>query len=317
MKTSYEKQQGTAEEDRLFQIVGIKKESGRSEEGCAAVSEGTVSVRKKGVKFPKVSLAILALILGGCLILPFVIGKDPAYMDLMNANQAPGREFFFGTDTMGRDIFTMIWSGGRISLFIGCVSTLISTVIAILFGGLSGIAPQWADTLLMRFTEVFLSIPNLLLVILLQAILGKANVLSVSLVIGVTSWASIAKVVRTEVRQIRGSDYVTASRCMGGSFFHVLGRHLTPNFLPAIQFMVIMNVRNAIVAESTLSFMGMGLPMETVSWGSMLSLSEKALLTGAWWMILVPGGFLVITLMAMTEVGQFLQKELNQKESNL
>ena len=172
-------------------------------------------------------------------------------------------------------------------MFIGCVSTLISTVIAILFGGLSGIAPQWADTLLMRFTEVFLSIPNLLLVILLQAILGKPNVLSVSLVIGVTSWASIAKVVRTEVRQIRGSDYVTASRCMGGGFFHVLGRHLTPNFLPAIQFMVVMNVRSAIVAESTLSFMGMGLPLETVSWGSMLSLSEKALLSGSWWLSLI------------------------------
>ena len=289
-----------------FEIVGMRK-----------MEESPVSARKKGAKMPMISLVILGLIVAGCLILPFVIGKDPSYMDLMNANQAPSQQFLFGTDTMGRDIFTMIWSGGRISLFIGCVSTLISTVIAILFGGLSGIAPQWADTLLMRFTEIFLSIPNLLLVILLQAILGKANVLSVSLVIGVTSWASIAKVVRTEVRQIRSSDYVTASRCMGGGFFHVLGRHLTPNFLPAIQFMVVMNVRSAIVAESTLSFMGMGLPLETVSWGSMLSLAEKALLTGSWWMIIVPGGFLVVTLMAMTEVGQFLQKELNQKESNL
>ena len=289
-----------------FEIVGMRK-----------MEESPVSARKKGAKMPVISLVILGLIVAGCLILPFVIGKDPSYMDLMNANQAPSQQFLFGTDTMGRDIFTMIWSGGRISLFIGCVSTLISTVIAILFGGLSGIAPQWADTLLMRFTEIFLSIPNLLLVILLQAILGKANVLSVSLVIGVTSWASIAKVVRTEVRQIRSSDYVTASRCMGGGFFHVLGRHLTPNFLPAIQFMVVMNVRSAIVAESTLSFMGMGLPLETVSWGSMLSLAEKALLTGSWWMIIVPGGFLVVTLRAMTEVGQFLQKELNQKESNL
>lgn len=289
-----------------FEIVGMRK-----------MEESPVSARKKGAKMPVISLVILGLIVAGCLILPFVIGKDPSYMDLMNANQAPSQQFLFGTDTMGRDIFTMIWSGGRISLFIGCVSTLISTVIAILFGGLSGIAPQWADTLLMRFTEIFLSIPNLLLVILLQAILGKANVLSVSLVIGVTSWVSIAKVVRTEVRQIRSSDYVTASRCMGGGFFHVLGRHLTPNFLPAIQFMVVMNVRSAIVAESTLSFMGMGLPLETVSWGSMLSLAEKALLTGSWWMIIVPGGFLVVTLMAMTEVGQFLQKELNQKESNL
>ena len=309
MEAFYEKsQEPVAVETEAFRIVGMKKEE-------EAVSAGTK--KKKGPKLPVISLVVLVLILAGCLIFPFLIKKDPSYMDLMSANQAPCRQFLFGTDTMGRDIFHMIWSGGRISLFIGCVSTLISTVIAILFGGLSGIAPQWADTLLMRFTEVFLSIPNLLLVILLQAILGKPNVLSVSLVIGVTSWASIAKVVRTEVRQIRGSDYVTASRCMGGGFFRVLGRHLTPNFLPAIQFMVVMNVRSAIVAESTLSFMGMGLPLETVSWGSMLSLSEKALLNGSWWIILIPGAFLVATLMSMTEMGQFLQKELNQKESNL
>ena len=168
----------------------------------------------------------------------------------------------------------------------------------------------------MRFTEVFFSIPNLLLVILLQAILGKPNVLSISLVIGVTRWASIAKVVRTEVRQIRGSDYVTASRCMGGGFFHVLGRHLTPNFLPAIQFMVVMNVRSAILAESTLSFMGMGLPLETVSWGSMLSLSEKALLNGSWWIILIPGLFLIATVLCLTNIGNACREQTNRKESN-
>ena len=215
MEAFYEKSQDpVAVETEAFRIVGMKKEE-------EAVSAGIK--KKKGPKLPVISLVVLVLILAGCLIFPFLIKKDPSYMDLMSANQAPCRQFLFGTDTMGRDIFHMIWSGGRISLLIGCVSTLISTVIAILFGGLSGIAPQWADTLLMRFTEVFLSIPNLLLVILLQAILGKPNVLSVSLVIGVTSWASIAKVVRTEVRQIRGSDYVTASRCMGGGSFPCAG----------------------------------------------------------------------------------------------
>ena len=100
-----------------FEIVGMRK-----------VEESPVSARKKGPKMPVISLVILGLIVAGCLILPFVIGKDPSYMDLMNANQAPSRQFLFGTDTMGRDIFTMIWSGGRISLFIGCVSTLDSVL---------------------------------------------------------------------------------------------------------------------------------------------------------------------------------------------
>ena len=238
-------------------------------------------------------------------------------MDLMNYSRPPDREFLFGTDTMGRDIFSMIWYGGRISLLIGFVSTAISTAIAILFGSLSGLAPPWLDSLLMRLAEIILSIPGLLLVVLIQAALGEATVWSISLVIGVTSWTSVAKVVRTEVRQIRESEYVVASRCMGGGFFHILRRHLTPNFLPAIMFMVVMNIRGAIVSESTLSFLGIGLPLEVISWGSMLSLAEKALLGNCWWIILIPGLFLVATLVCMTELGNYLRKSANRRQSNL
>ena len=107
------------------------------------------------------------------------------------------------------------------------------------------------------------------------------------------------------------------ARCTGGSFLYVMWRHLIPNVLSAVMFAVVSNISTCITMESTLSFLGLGLPVDVLSWGSMLSLAEKALLTGSWWMIIVPGGFLVVTLMAMTEVGQFLQKELNQKESNL
>jgi peptide/nickel transport system permease protein len=235
----------------------------------------------------------------------------------MNYNKAPNAEFLFGTDTLGRDIFSGIWYGGRISITIGFLATLISTFIAVVYGSVSGIAPQWLDTLMMRFTEIFLSVPGLLLVLFLQAILGEANVLTLSIVIGVTSWASIAKVIRTEVRQIRNSEYVVASRCMGGKFFHILRKHLAPNFIASIMFMVVMNVRGAIGSESTLSFMGMGLPLEIISWGSMLSLSEKALLTGSWWIILIPGAFLVTLLMCLTNIGNYLRKSANRKESNL
>lgn len=134
--------------------------------------------------------------------------KDPTYLDLAHCSTAPCREFLFGTDTMGRDIFSMIWYGGRLSLFIGVGSTVIST--------------------------------------------------------------------------LRASEYVIEAKCMGGSFFHILRCHLAPNFFSSILFMVVMNVRSAIIAESTLSFMGLGLPIEVVTWGSMLSLAEKALMTDAW-----------------------------------
>ncbi len=290
-----------------FQVVGIRK----------AVQQPEDLKKKWYQGKPVVSIGILVLIVAGCLGNRFIMTKNPTYMDLLHYNLAPDAEFLFGTDTMGRDIFSMIWYGGRISLLIGLLSAAISTVIAVLFGAVSGIAPQWLDTLLMRVTEILLSIPNLLLVILLQAILGKANVLTISFVIGVTGWTSIAKVVRTEVRQIRNSEYVIASRCMGGGFFHILWKHLTPNFVSSIMFMVVMNVRSAIVSESTLSFMGIGLPLEVISWGSMLSLSEKALLGGSWWMILIPGVFLVVTLLCMTNIGNYLRKSVNQKQSNL
>ena len=162
-----------------------------------------------------------------------------------------------------------------------------------------------------------MSVPTLLLVVLIQAILGKATVWSISLVIGLTSWTSIAKVVRTEVRQLRGSEYILAAKCMGGSFFYILRRHLAPNFLSSIMFMVVMNVRSAMIAESTLSFMGIGLPLEVISWGSMLSLAEKALLTNAWWIIVIPGVFLVVTLLCMTNIGHDLRRRANHRHSNL
>lgn len=267
--------------------------------------------------FPWVSLAVLAVIVLGCLACDLLMTHDPTYLDLTHCSEAPNGTFFFGTDALGRDLFSGIWYGGRISLTIGILATLLSTAVATVYGTVSGLAPQWLDTLLMRLTELFLSVPNLLLIVFLQAILGQANAVSISVTIGLTSWASIAKIVRTEVRQLRHSEYVLAARAMGGGFFHVLVRHLFPNFFSAILFMVVMNLRGAIVAESTLSFLGLGLPLETVSWGSMLSLSEKALLSGAWWVILLPGAFLIAVLLCVTNLGNYLRRQASRKESNL
>lgn len=266
---------------------------------------------------PSASAILLSMILLGCLFFPLISSKDPSYMDLQNCAAAPSREFLFGTDTMGRDIFSMIWYGGRLSLFIGAAASLISAAIAVVFGAVSGCAPPWLDALLMRLTEIFLSVPNLLMIVLLQAVLGQANVLSLSFVIGITSWTSIAKVVRTQVRQIRDNEFILAAKCMGGGFFYLLRRHLAPNFASSILFMVVMNVRGAIAAESTLSFLGIGLPLEVITWGSMLSLGEKALLSGAWWIILIPGGFLAATLICITNLGSSLQNATGSKESNL
>lgn len=293
-------------EKEMFTIVGIRPEPAAPQKRIK---------REKDV--PWISVILLIVIVMGCLAAEVVMTKDPSYLDLMNYNVAPNEEFLFGTDTLGRDIFSGIWYGGRISITIGFLATIISTFIAVLYGSISGIGPAWLDTLMMRFTEIFLSIPGLLLVLFLQAIFGDANVISLSIVIGVTSWASIAKVIRTEVRQIRNSEYVIAAKCMGGKFFYILRKHLSPNFIAAIMFMVVMNVRGAIGAESTLSFMGMGLPLEIISWGSMLSLAERALMTESWWMIVFPGVFLVTLLMCLTNIGNYMRKSASRKESYL
>ncbi|MBD9185425.1 MAG: ABC transporter permease [Clostridiales bacterium] len=293
-------------DSELFAPVGIRP--------APSASPGKL---RRGREFPRGGVGVLVVLLLCCLFAEGLMTKDPGYLDLAHCNETPNREFLFGTDTLGRDIFSGIWYGGRISIAIGFLATAISTAIAVVYGSLSGIAPPAVDGVMMRFAEIFLSIPTLLLVLFFQAIWGQASVLSLSVVIGVTSWASIAKVVRTEVRQLRTSEYVVASRCMGGGFFHILRRHLAPNFLASIMFMVVMNVRSAIVSESTLSFLGMGLPLEIISWGSMLSLSEKALMTGSWWIILIPGAFLITLLLCLTNLGNYLRKSAAKKESNL
>lgn len=292
-------------DQELFSVVGILPDE----------TSAVPAPRRRDL--PYTSLALLGLIVLCCLCAPLLTKHDPAYMDLLHCAEAPSAAFWFGTDTMGRDIFACIWYGGRVSLAVGFLAAAISTVIAVVYGAVSGMAPQWLDTAMMRLTELLISVPSLLLTVFLQAILGRANVASLSVVIGITGWCSMAKVVRTEVRQLRQSGYVIACRCMGGSFGRLLWRHLLPNFASSILFMVVMSVRTAIVAESTLSFMGMGLPLETISWGSMLTLSEQALMCGAWWIIVIPGVFLISVLVCVTAVGSWLRRVSDRRQSNL
>ena len=268
-------------------------------------------------KCPWLSLAILTIIVIACLACTLFMTKNPSYMDLEHYNTAPNREFLFGTDTMGRDIFSMIWYGGRLSLEIGFLATFLSTVIAVLIGSVSACARPRIDEGIMVLTDIFLSVPNLLLTVFLQAAVGGENVFGLAVVIGLTGWMSMAKVVRTEIKVLRNTEYILAARCLGGDFFHILRKHLAPNLVASLMFMVVMQVRNAIVAESTLSFMGLGLPVEVITWGSMLSLSEKALLSRSWWIILIPGAFLVITLLCLTNLGNCLRKSVGRKHSNL
>ncbi len=286
------------------------------------VQENNIKIKKKNFiseikNKPYISILLLSIIMLGCIFSSRITNHDATYMDLLNSNIAPNKEFYFGTDSMGRDIFSMIWYGGKVSLLIGILSTIISTSIGILYGSISGLCFEIIDEIMMRFTEIVLSIPSILIIIFTQAMLGNATPISISIVIGITSWMNIAKIVRSEVRQIRNSEYILAAKSMGGNFIYIVRQHLLPNFISSIMFMVVTNIGSAIAIESTLSFLGIGLPIEIISWGSMLSLSQQALLTNQWWIILIPGIFLVVTLVCITNIGNYVRKNNNKKLSNL
>ncbi len=305
-------------DDQLFRIVGPGYQSMEGEHLSGTASRtGRGFLRARSAGFPWLSALVLLVIVLACLCCDLFVPGDPFRMDPGQLSLPPGPGHWFGTDTLGRDIWSILWYGGRMSLFIGALATLISTSIAVIYGTVSGLVGGVIDNIMMRFTEILLSIPSLLLIIFLQAVIGQRNVVGIAVIVGVTGWMSIAKMVRTEVRKIRNSEFVMISRMMGGGFFHVLRRHLAPNFLSTIMFMVVMSIRSAIVAESTLSFLGIGLPVDIITWGSMLSLSEKALLTGSWWIILIPGLLLVITLLCITSLGEYLRGSHRRAHGNL
>ena len=262
---------------------------------------------KRQKNLPCISITVLAVIVFGCIIGSIVYSDSAYYMNLTEINSPPGGSHLFGTDTLGRDLFSVIWCGGRISLTVGLLAAAISTVIAIIYGTASGLASRRIDEMMMRFTEILMSVPQLLLVMFLQAIAGEAGVLSISIVIGLTGWMAVAKMVRGEVRRLRNAGFVMAARTMGGGFFYILYRHLMPNFVSAIMYMVVTNIGGAVSLEATLSFLGLGLPTDVISWGSLMSLSQRAMLTGAWWMLVIPGVFLVVTLICITEIGEYLR----------
>ena len=299
---------GTAND--LFALVG--SECGE-EKGTPAKAQGKLPKREK----PVLSLVILALMAAGCIFAPLVANHDPAGFYLTSLNVPPNGEFYFGTDSLGRDLFSIMFYGGRTSLAIGLLGAAIIAVIGTVYGCLSGTMPDRVDALMMRIAETGGSIPNLLLVLILSAIVPEKNILTLSFIIGITGWFGMARIVRSEVRQIRNCEYVLYARCTGGSFLYVMWHHLLPNFLSAIMFVVVSNISTCITMESTLSFLGLGLPVDVLSWGSMLSLANRALIMNTWWVIVIPGLFLVVTLLCITNVADYLRREVNRRPSNL
>ncbi|MCG5218537.1 ABC transporter permease [Streptosporangium sp. KLBMP 9127] len=241
---------------------------------------------------------------------------DPAGLDVTRATGAkmagPSLEFPLGTDESGRSVLLMVLWGSRVSLLIGFMSALLSMVIGTMTGIAAGHFRGWFGAVLMRITDWFLVLPQLVLALVLGAILG-GGVSTIILAIGVTSWATTARLIRAQTLAVEARPYIERSKALGAGHWHIMTRHVLPNVAPLVLANTTLSVASAIVAESTLAFLGAG--SGEVSWGGLLrgSYDWGAATSGAWWYILAPGLCIVAVVMAFTLCGRALEAVLNPR----
>ncbi len=240
-------------------------------------------------------------------------GLDPTCPSVGKPLQPPSLGFPFGTDDLGRSVFTLTVWGTRVSMLVGLVATLITVFIGTSIGLAAGYYGAWRETVLMRFTDWFLVIPFLPLAIVLASLLGP-SFYTIIFVIGITSWPSTARIIRAQVLSIKTRNYVERARALGASDWHLVTRHMLPNVGPLIFANTILIVAVAILSESTLSFLGLGDPLHT-SWGTILenAFGAGAPFAGQWWWIVPPGLAIVFVVLAFTMIGYALDDILNPK----
>ena len=229
----------------------------------------------------------------------------------MNKNQAPSAEHWFGTDDLGRDVFTRTWEGARISIFIGLAAALIDLTIGVFWGGIAGYKGGRIDEYMMRVADVLAGIPYLLLVILLNGC-TRSNVSTMILAMTITGWVNMARIVRGQVLSLKSQEYVLASRTLGAGTSRIMGKHLIPNAMGPILVTMTLTIPSAIFTESFLSFLGLGLTPPIASWGTMASDGLPALRYFPW-RLFFPATFICLTIFAFNVIGDGLRDALDPR----
>ncbi|ULH17543.1 ABC transporter permease (plasmid) [Deinococcus sp. KNUC1210] len=232
-------------------------------------------------------------------------GFDEQDLSIIGQPQPPSRLHLMGTDQLGRDAFTRVLFGARISLAVGLFSALLATSLGTLVGALAGYYRGWIDNVLMRFTDVVLCIPLLPLIILLSGMLRPSVPLLVG-IIGVLGWMGTARLVRGQFLSLREREYVEASRALGGNDNRIMFRHILPNALGPIIVSTTLSVGSAIMLESALSFLGLGVQPPTPTWGNLLNYASQWL-SNAPWLALFPGLMILITVLSVNFLGDGLR----------
>ncbi|MEU9382383.1 ABC transporter permease [Streptomyces sp. NPDC048279] len=264
-----------------------------------------------------VALAVLALLLVAALFAPLIAPYDPNTQNLLLRLRPPAWQHggsgahLLGTDQLGRDMLSRVVYGARVSLLVGAGAALLAGVIGTVVGLSAGYLGGWADRTLMRLADVQLAFPALLLALAVVGFFGS-GLWMVILVLGFTGWVSYARVVRSEVMSLRSRDFITEARAIGVKDVTIMRRHLLPNVMAPLATIGTLHVAAAIVAEASLSYLGLGVPKETVTWGAMLSDGQLYLGT-SWWVAVFPGIALMLTSLAINITGDALRDVADPK----
>ena len=255
---------------------------------------------------PKFSSFYLALIIFVTIFAPLVAPFDPIKTEPANILSTPSwGSHLLGTDHLGRDILSRIIFGARISVVVGFTAVFISGTIGTLIALLSGVVRGWIDTILMRLTDGFLALPYLMVAVTVIAIFG-ASLWNVILVIALLRWMTYARIIRGEVLQLMQMDYIRLARVAGSSNLRIIFRHVAPNIINTLLVLATLEVGLAIIAEASLSYLGLGIPRPQPSWGTMLAESQEWVFV-AWWLPMVPGIALTLLVMSFNLIGDWLR----------
>ncbi|MGO4722360.1 MULTISPECIES: ABC transporter permease [unclassified Inquilinus] len=252
-------------------------------------------------------IAILVPMLVLIAAYPLILGHRPNDIDLLALNKGPSAAHWLGNDGVGRDILVRVLQGGRISMLVAIVSVAISVAIGFLMGAVSAMGGRVADTVIMRFVDLAMTLPPVISLLVLASITGAGIVPTIA-VISLLSWPVLARMVRARLMELRERDFVVASRGMGAGLGHLLWRHGLPNSIDILVVYATLQIAAAILLEAGLSFLGLGVPPPEASWGNMLNAARSTVVLEQYpWQWLFPGAALVVTVLAINFVGDGLR----------
>jgi peptide/nickel transport system permease protein len=254
-------------------------------------------------------LVILGAIVAASLLGPLLSPYQAEVLDVANRYQTPSLEHPMGTDDLGRDVLTRVLAGGRLSLAVGALATVVALAIGITVGAVAGFRPGWVDNVLMRLVDMALSLPDLFLLILATALIGP-SVVSIVIIISLVRWMNVARLVRASFLSLREREFVEAARATGAGPLRIVLQHLLPNSLSPVIVAGTLGVASAIIAESTLSFLGLGLQPPASSWGSMLRSAQSQIFTSPW-LAVFPGAMIFLTVISINFIGDGLRDALD------